>query len=62
MTVRDEFHQFIEELDDDTVKPGLHAAVDNLDEALIPAALARMRALRGRLSDPTMGFSQAPHT
>ncbi len=54
MTPREEFHQFIDDLDEeDAVKAELHAGVDRLDDALIPTALARMQALRRRLSDPT---------
>ncbi len=52
MTARDELHQFIDELEDDTVKAALHAGIDRVDDALIPAALARLRALRQRLHNP----------
>jgi hypothetical protein len=51
VTLREEFHQFIDELDDDIAKPSLHAGIDKLDDAWIPSALNRMRALRARLPD-----------
>jgi hypothetical protein len=51
MTAREEFHRFIDELGDDIAKPGLHAAVDELDDVWISPALSRMQALRARLTD-----------
>ena len=40
-------HKLVDELDDDTIKPELRAAIDNLDDAFLPAALTYMRVLRG---------------
>jgi hypothetical protein len=45
-TVRDELHEFIDEIDDELAKPGLHATVDTLPDELVPLVLDRMRALR----------------
>jgi hypothetical protein len=41
-----QLHKMVDDLDVDTVKPGLHANVDDLDDASLPAGLVRMRALR----------------
>jgi hypothetical protein len=53
VTVREDFHRFIDELEDDVAKPGLHAAIEKLHDDLIPAALDRMRALRAQRSGTT---------
>jgi hypothetical protein len=45
-SVRDELHEFIDEIDDDLARPGLHATVDTLPDELVPVVLNRMRALR----------------
>jgi hypothetical protein len=41
-----QLHKLVEDLDVETVKPCLHADVDDLDDASLPAALVRMCALR----------------
>jgi hypothetical protein len=48
ITARDALHEFIDEIDDDLAKPGLHATIDKLPDALVPVVLERMRALRAR--------------
>jgi hypothetical protein len=53
MTLREEFHRFIDELEDDVAKPGLHAGIEKLQDDLIPAALDRMRSLRAQRSGTT---------
>jgi hypothetical protein len=52
VTPREEFHQFIDELNDDLVnlaKPDLHRAIDELEDAWVRPALKRMRNLRAGL-------------
>lgn len=43
---RDDLHDFIDEIEEELAKPGLHATIDTLPEELIPVVLNRMRALR----------------
>ena len=45
MTVREELHQFIDELDDTLVKPTLHAVLETLPDEQLLVAVQRMRAL-----------------
>jgi hypothetical protein len=47
---REDFHQFADELDDEWVKPALHAVIDSLPEPFLALALQRMRALRAGVS------------
>jgi hypothetical protein len=47
---RAELHDFIDKLDDDLAKPGLHATIDALPEELVAVVLDRMRALRARIT------------
>jgi hypothetical protein len=47
---RAELHDFIDRLDDDLAKPGLHATIDALPEELVPVVLNRMRTLRARIT------------
>jgi hypothetical protein len=56
MTPREELHKLINELDDKQDKAELHAGVDELDGALLPAALASMRAIHRQLMG---GFTAA---
>ena len=46
MTSREEFHQFVDGLDEDLVKPALRAIVAALPDELLLLAVQRMRALR----------------
>ena len=48
ISTRDELHNFIDEIEDDLARPGLHATVDTLPDELVPVVLNRMRALRAR--------------
>ncbi len=47
-TTRAELHEFIDTIDDELARPGLHATIDMLPEDLISVVLDRMRALRER--------------
>jgi hypothetical protein len=47
---REDFHQFVEELDDELVKPSLHAVIDSLPDHAVAVALQRIRALRADYS------------
>jgi hypothetical protein len=59
-TTRDELHEFIDEIDDDLARPGLHATIDALPDALVPTVLNRLRALRARTTiHPPEPHSQA---
>jgi hypothetical protein len=49
MDPRQQFHEFVDELQDELDKPALHAVVDHLPDELVSVALERMRALRARL-------------
>ena len=49
-TLRDELHDFIDEIDEELARPGLHATVDTLPEELIPVVLKRMRELRAGIT------------
>jgi hypothetical protein len=46
ISTRDELHDFIDEIEDELAKPGLHATIDTLPDDLIPVVLNRMRALK----------------
>jgi hypothetical protein len=48
IATRDELHEFIDEIDDEGAKPGLHTAIDTLPDELVPVVLKLMRALRAR--------------
>jgi hypothetical protein len=50
ITKRDELHEFIDEIEDELAKPGLHATIDTLPDELIPVVLDRMRALQARIT------------
>jgi len=50
MTPREELHKLIDELDDEQDKAELHLGVDELDGALMPAALASMRGIHRQLT------------
>jgi hypothetical protein len=41
---RDELHEFVDEIEDDLARAGLHATIDTLPDELIPVVLDRMRA------------------
>jgi hypothetical protein len=47
---REDFHRFVDGLEDKIIKPALHLLVDNLSVELVPAALRRMRALHARIT------------
>jgi len=51
MTLRDQLHEIIEAMRDDTTKPQLHANVDALPDADLPEALDRMRTFRQLLEE-----------
>jgi hypothetical protein len=51
VNIRVQLHRLVDDLDVETVKPGLHANVDDLDDASLPAALVRMCALYTCLTD-----------
>src|SRR5262249_48387816 len=46
---REKLHQFIDRTADERDRAALHAAIDALDDALLPEALRRMRALHARV-------------
>jgi hypothetical protein len=54
---RAELHDFIDKLDDDLARPGLHATIDALPEELVPVVLNRMRALRDLRRSPASSAS-----
>ena len=45
---RDDLHDFIDDMEDELAKAGLHATIDTLPDELILVVLNRMRALRAR--------------
>ena len=49
-TLRDELHDFIDQIDEELARPGLHATVDTLPTELIPVVLKRMRELRAGIT------------
>jgi hypothetical protein len=56
MTPREEFHQFIDEMEGDLAnlaKPAFHAAIDDLEDGWVPIGLNRMRVLRRHLTVPS---------
>jgi hypothetical protein len=55
---RAELHDFIDKLDDDLARPGLHATIDTLPAELVPVVLNRMRALRDLRRSPASSASQ----
>jgi hypothetical protein len=60
MTPREEFHKFIDELNDDLAnmaKPAFHVAIEELEVEWVRPALRRMRALRACVRDPRVPAS-----